>query len=303
MPCEQSTQKLRAQIFALRHNQDMKYGMNLMLWTDDPSKESFVPVLAQLKTIGFDGVELPIFRLEEKRFAALGKRLAGFGLSCTATTIRTAADDPISPDKAIRKRGIELTQRTLDCCAAVGAKVLAGPYYAALGKFSGKGPTAVEWRRSVEGIRAVAEYAATCGVTLALEFLNRFEIYLLNCAADAARFVREVDRPSCRMMYDTFHAHIEEKDISKAIQACADVLAHVHIAENDRSTPGSGQVDWQTTFSALQKARYDGWLVIEAFGRSLPSIAAATKIWRRMFDSETQLATDGLRFMRSAIRK
>ena len=281
----------------------MKYGINLLLWTDDPTKESFLPVLERLKKIGFDGVELPIFRLEEKRFAALGKRLSDMGLLRTAVTVRTVADNPLSLDKAVRQRGLELTRRALDCCRAAGATVLAGPYYAALGHFTGKGPTAVEWRRGVEWMRPVAEHAGTVGVTLALEFLNRFEIYLLNCAADAARFVREVGHPSCRMMYDTFHAHIEEKDIPAAIRSCADVMAHVHISENDRSTPGLGQVDWQTTFAALKKVRYDGWLVIEAFGQALPSLAAATKIWRRMFVSEEQLARDGLRFMRREWRR
>ncbi|HEX5051966.1 MAG TPA: sugar phosphate isomerase/epimerase [Planctomycetota bacterium] len=281
----------------------MKYGMNLLLWTDDPTKESFLPVLERLAKTGFDGVELPIFRLEEKRFAALGRRLADMGLLCTAVTVRTAADDPISGDKAVRQRGVELSKRALDCCKAAGASLLAGPYYAALGHFSGKGPTAAEWRRGVDSMRAVAEHAGTIGVTLALEFLNRFEIYLLNCAADAARFAREVGHPNCRMMYDTFHAHIEEKDIAAAMRSCADVMAHVHVSENDRSTPGLGQVDWVATFDALQAMHYDGWLVIEAFGQALPSLAAATKIWRKMFVSEEQLAADGLRFMQAQWRQ
>ena len=288
---------------ARRHDLRMKYGINLLLWTDDPTKDSFQPVLERLRAMGFDGVELPIFRLEEKRWTALGRRLRDLGLACTASTARMAADDPISPDQAVRQRALELTQRTLDCCQAVGALILAGPLYAALGQFSGKGPTKTEWRRSIEVMRHAAEHAAKTNVTLALEFLNRFEIYLLNCAADAARFVREVDHPNCRMMYDTFHAHIEEKDIPAAIRSCTDVMAHVHISENDRSTPGQGQVDWDTTFSALKNARYDGWMVIEAFGQSLPALAAATKIWRPMFASEEQLAKDGLRFMRRAVGK
>ncbi len=276
----------------------MKYGMNLLLWTDDPTRESFLPVLESLQKLGFDGVELPIFRLDEKRYARLGKRLADLGLQCTGVTVRTAEDNPISADKAVRRLGVERSKRALDCCRAAGATLLAGPYYAALGHFSGKGPTTTEWRRGVESLRPVAEYAGTLGITLALEFLNRFEIYLLNCAADAARFVREVDHPNCRMMYDTFHANIEEKDLTAAIVDNADVMVHVHVSENDRSTPGQGHVDWATTFDALARIGYDGWLTIEAFGQSLPALAAATKIWRTMFVSEEQLAADGLRFMR-----
>ena len=74
-----------------------------------------------------------------------------------------------------------------------------------------------------------------------------------------------------------FHAHIEEKDPAAAIRTVAPVLAHVHISENDRGTPGTGQVNWDATFRTLEGDRYDGWMTIEAFGRALPDLAAATQ--------------------------
>jgi D-psicose/D-tagatose/L-ribulose 3-epimerase len=275
----------------------MKYGMNLLLWTTDASGDEFAPTLERLAKLGFDGVEVPVIDLDVKKFARLAKRLDNLGLKRTGVTIRTAEDDPISPDAKVRAKGVELTSKALDCCEALGAKLLAGPYYAALGRFSGAGPSKDEWRWGVDSVRAMAEHAKGCGVTLALEPLNRFEIYLLNSAADGARFVREVRHPNCRLMYDTFHANIEEKSISGAIAGIVDELVHVHISENDRSTPGRGQVNWSETFDSLARIGYDGWLTIEAFGLALPALAAATKIWRRMFESEEQLAADGLAFM------
>lgn len=100
-------------------------------------------------------------------------------------------------------------------------------------------------------------------------------------------------------MYDTFHANIEEKSISGAIKSYADQFVHVHISENDRSTPGEGGVNWDETFKALKEVKYDGWFVVEAFGLSLPALAAATKIWRRMYTDELTLATNALKFMKS----
>ena len=76
------------------------------------------------------------------------------------------------------------------------------------------------------------------------------------------------------MMYDTFHANIEEKSPRAALLECQDVLVHVHLSENDRSTPGTGQVAWEETFAALHEIGYDGWVAIEAFGGSLPELAA-----------------------------
>jgi len=277
----------------------MKFGMNLLLWTDDATKEEFLPMFAKLKKMGFDGVEIPVFNLDVKKYEALGKHLDDLGLERTAVTVRTAADNPISPDAEVRKAGVAATKTVLECCQAGGMTVLAGPYYAALGVFTGQGPTKDEWKWGVESMRPVAEHAKTCGVTMALEYLNRFEIYLLNCAADAARFVKDVGHPNCRMMYDTFHANIEEKDIKKAINECADVMVHVHISENDRGTPGQGHVDWETTFKTLRKIKYKGWLTIEAFGLALPALAAATKIWRPLFPSEDVLAVQALEFLKS----
>jgi D-psicose/D-tagatose/L-ribulose 3-epimerase len=34
---------------------------------------------------------------------------------------------------------------------------------------------------------------------------------------------------------------------------------------------------------ALKQSGYDGWCVIEAFGRALPDLAAATRVWRDFF--------------------
>ena len=176
---------------------------------------------------------------------------------------------------------------------------MCGPYHSALGLFSGAGPTKDEWKWGVDSMRAVAEHAASAGVMLAVEYLNRFETYFLTCAADTARFIKEVNHPSCRMMYDTFHANIEEKNIADAIRTAAPYTVHVHISENDRSTPGQGHVAWKETFDTLHEVGYDGWMVVEAFGLALPEISAATKIWRRMYESEEQLATDALKFMKA----
>ena len=47
--------------------------------------------------------------------------------------MRSAEDDPISPDAAVRQKGIDATKRALECCQAGGMELLVGPYYAALG--------------------------------------------------------------------------------------------------------------------------------------------------------------------------
>ncbi len=274
----------------------MKYGMNLLLWSGEVT-DDLLPVCEQLRGMGYDGVELPLFNLDLD-YAALGKRLDDLGLQRTGVTIRNLDDNPISPDASVRGKGVELNKRTLDCCAAAGVETLVGPYHSAIGHFSGEGRTEDEWKWAVDSMRQTAEHAGSVGVKLGVEALNRFECYFLNCHADSAAFVREVDHPACGIMYDTFHSNIEEKNVTAAVHAGGDKLFHIHISENDRSTPGAGGINWKENFDAITSCGYDGWLVIEAFGLALPEIAAATKIWRRMFSDEMTLASEGLQFMK-----
>ncbi len=277
----------------------MKYGINLLLWTDTLDERS-LELLEPLKSIGYDSVELPIFEPDLKMCARWGKRLDELGLNRTASTVRTVEDNPADSDPRVRQKAVDATCRTLDGAAAAGCTLLCGPLHSAIGHFSGAGPTEDEWRYAVDTLRTTAEYADTIGIDLAFESLNRFECYLINTAADVVRFCRDVDHSRARAMYDTFHSHIEEKDPAAALHTVKEYLAHVHISENDRSTPGQGNVRWTETFTALREIGYDGLIVVEAFGMSLKKIAAATKIWRRMYLTEEQLAADALAFMKRA---
>jgi D-psicose/D-tagatose/L-ribulose 3-epimerase len=274
----------------------MKLGINLYLWADD-MHDDLMPVLEKLKRIGYDGVEVPIFDLDLKKWSLWAKRLDDLGLQRTANTVIAPEHNPVSADPKIRKAAYEHMRAIVDCCATVGSPIVCGPHQVALGVFTGRGATDEEWSRSVDHLRRVAEYAAGAGVVLAEEVVNRFEIYHLNTLDQAIRLVDEVDHPNCRIHLDTFHAHIEEKDPAAAIRRAGSRIAHVHISENDRGVPGTGSVAWDSTFAALGDIGYDGWLTVEAFGNFLPNLAAATKIWRPLFDSEEQLAIDAHTFL------
>jgi D-psicose/D-tagatose/L-ribulose 3-epimerase len=280
----------------------MKLGINLYLWADD-MHDGLMPVLEKLKEIGYDGVEVPIFDLDEKKWKMWAKRLDDLGLERTANTVIAPEHNPVSADPKIRAAAYDHLKAVVDCCAAVGSPVLCGPHQVALGVFTGKGATDDEWKRSIEHLRRVAEYAAGPEVVLAEEVVNRFELYHLNTLDQGIRLVDAVDHPNCRIHLDTFHAHIEEKNTAAAIRRAGNRIAHVHISENDRGVPGTGSVAWDDTFDALRETGYDGWLTVEAFGNFLPNLAAATKIWRPLFDSEEQLAADAYAFMEEKLAR
>ena len=280
----------------------MKYGINLLLWTDR-MHDGLMPVVERVKAMGYDGVEMPMFELNEALYADWGKKLDDLGLERTAVTIRGAGDNPISPSASVRAAAVDAMKKTIDCCHAAGVPMLVSPTHSAIGEFTGAGPTEDEFKWGVETMRHAAEHAAGANVTIVTEYLNRFENYFLTCVEQTVNFVTAVDHPNVRMMYDTFHANIEEKDLSSAINAAMPWTKLVHISENDRSTPGQGHVAWDQTFDAIRANDWDGWMVVEAFGLALPAIAAATKIWRKMYATEEQLASDALAFMKAHVGK
>ncbi len=280
----------------------MKYGFNLLLWTGHVTDEH-TSVLKALKKTGYDNVEIPIFEGTTDHYARLGDKLAKLDFDVTTVSVLGAGHNCLSDDKAERQAAVERAKWVVDCTKALGGSIIGGPMHSQLGHFTGQGPTAQERKRGIEFHRRVGDHAAKHGVRFALEALNRFECYFLNTMEQMAGYLDEVDHPAIKGMYDTFHANIEEKDLAAAIKAIKGHMIHVHISENDRGTPGKGHVPWAQTYKALRAAKYDGRLTIEAFGRGIPALAAATRVWRDFFPNKEEVYKFGLKHMKQGWAK
>lgn len=277
----------------------MKIGFNLLLWSTHFVEDEF-PILEKLKTVGYDGVEVPIFDTSDLgHFEKIGAALRGLGLGCSAVTVVPDEEhNPISPNPAHRQGGVDHLKRVLDCAHAAGADTLCGPYYQPLGVFSGGGATEEEKAHGAEVHRQVADHAQQAGIMLGIEGLNRFESYFLNTIADSADYVRRVNHPNFGTMFDTFHANIEEKDPVGVLAEHFEVIKHIHISENDRGTPGTGHTPIVEVIRTAKAKGYDRWLTIEAFGRALPDLAAATRVWRDFFPSKEEVYEKGYQLIR-----
>lgn len=270
----------------------------MLLWTGHVTDED-LPMLEVLKKVGFDGVEIPVFGGEVAEFEKVGKAIKDNGLGCSSVTVIPDEEhNPISSNPKRRAASVDYLRWAIECSAALGSDVLCGPFYQPLGVFTGEGPTEEEKRRAADVHKQVAGEAAAGNVALSIEFLNRFECYFLNTMADAANYVKRVDHPNVGVLYDTFHANIEEQDPVGVITKYSDAINHIHISENDRGTPGKGHIDWDGTFKAIRSSGYDKWLVIEAFGRAMPDLAAVTRVWRDFFPTRESVYTEGIKFIR-----
>ena len=278
----------------------MKFGVNTFLWAAGIDRDVLNRFPA-IKQQGFDGVELPLIRPADFPLAEIRRSLEESQLACTCCSVLPRELSAIGEDAAVRHKTLAHLADCVRVAAEAGAKIIAGPLYSPVGYLPGRRRTEDEWKWAVECYQSLGGVLRSHGITIAVEPLNRFETYFLNTAADAEKLAAEIDHPNVGVLFDTFHANIEEKDVAAALRSVAPHLKHVHACENDRGTPGSGHTDWPGVFRALGELRYDGWVTIESFGFALGELSAAASIWRDLAPSAEVIAFEGVKFLKHGV--
>lgn len=278
----------------------MKIGMNMLLWTNHVTEQHY-GIIDTIKQTGYDGIELFLGEGNTTHYAKLGTHFSGIKMGVTCVAALAPEENIASLERKIREAGFDKLKWSIDMAAAANGEVICGPFHSTFAYFTRKPPTQEEKQWSSEMLLKAAEYAAQANVILAPEAVNRFECYLYNTMADLRTLAEQVNHPNLGAMYDTHHAHIEEKSQAEAIKTIAPYLKHVHISENDRGTPGKGQVHWKEVFTTLKEIQYDGWLTIEAFSTIIPEFANAINVWRDYSPAE-EVYTEGLDFIRKGMR-
>lgn len=279
----------------------MKIGMNLLLWTDVPRQEH-LPLLKRIREWGFDGVELPLDDMTAEDVRIYAGELKRLGLEATGiVSMPASAADPISPDHKLRENAVKLLKACIDKAEALDIPLIGGPLYQGLGRFSGCGPTEEEKLRCIEFFRQTASYAGSKGITLAGEAINRFETYFVNTVDQACEIIDRVDSPYLGLHVDTYHGNMEELNVCEAWRRAGKRIRHVHISENTRGIPGTGNAVPPEIFEVLGEIGYDGWLTIEAFGQGVQSLASRLHIWRPMAPRDEDIPEQGCRYIASMI--
>ncbi len=278
----------------------MRIGINTFLWTANFGPHDF-GLLPAIKAHGFDGVEVTLIRKNEFAASEIRQALREHDLQCTVCAVLPPELSLITDNGQIRSLTVAHLSDCIKLTAEAGADLIAGPLYAPVGYLPGRRRTEEEWKRAVDGYQQLGPVLDQAGVDFCIEPLNRFETFFLNTTADAVALCDAVGHPRVGMLWDTFHANIEEKQLGDALSLSAPHLKHVHTCENDRGTPGSGHVDWSRVFAELSAMRYDGWLTIESFGFMAGDLSAAACIWRDLAATPEQIAWQGVEFLRSQI--
>lgn len=276
----------------------MLFGASTFIWVSPFSTEN-VDLLTKVKNMGYDIIEIAVEDTKLIDWTFIKEVARDLALKITISGAFGPERDISSTNPAYRKLGKEYIIDCIKIAEDVESPIFGGPLYSAVGKtrLVSNEQKMQERDWCVETLVEVGRIAADSGVVLGLEPLNRFETDMVNTVDQALSIVREVGSPSLKIVLDTFHANIEEKDIPASVRKIGkELLCHVQGNESDRGTPGTGHLEWEGIRDALVEIGYNGAVVIETFGQPSKELARAACIWRPLANSADELASEGLAF-------
>jgi D-psicose/D-tagatose/L-ribulose 3-epimerase len=278
----------------------VQFGAGTFIWESPFSTSEHIYLVEKVKDMGFDVFEINVEDPALIDVGMLKQALLSAGLKPVVCGAFGPDRDLASNDPQLRQNSLTYVQWLVDAAAELGSDVVAGPMYSSVGKahLPTEAERDAEWQRAVKGLQALSAYAGDRGVKLAFEPLNRFETDMINIAEQGLALIDDVGSPHLGLHLDTFHMHLEEKDVGAAIRLANERVFHFHACENDRGVPGTGQVHWQTVSEALHDIDYRGAVVIESFTPQVKTIARAVCIWREIAPDQDSIAAEGLQFLK-----
>ncbi len=277
----------------------MRFGASTFIWAS-PFSNKTLDLVDKAKDFGFDIIEICIEDPSTIDPAAIRGRMEKVGIAATVCGAFGPDRDLSSDDESVRENGVAYVNRCSQIAEALGANVVVGPMYSAVGRTRMAEPAerAAQRALAARNIRRAADYAAKRGVRLAIEPLNRFETDLINTVDQGIVLLDEIERENVGLLLDTFHMNIEEKNIPAALRRAKGRIFEFHACSSDRGTPGEDHLPWPEIVTALKDTGYADAVVIEAFTPEIKEIARAVSIWRPLAKNQDALARDGLSFLK-----
>jgi len=173
-----------------------------------------------------------------------------------------AGDRGLAADPARYSEFLDNVPVALELAAAVGCRRL----NALVGKRVESVSLEEQLRLARENLAVAADAAAAQGAEVLVEALNRHDTpgCLIAGTDAAAELARRVGRRNVGLQFDAYHMDRMGEDLIASIERHRDQIAHVQLADNPgRGDPGTGEIDFEAVFGALDSIGYDGWIGLE----------------------------------------
>ena len=278
-------------------------GVNTWVWTSPLTTESLRDLAGRARRFGFGLLELPVENPGDWHPGTAAEVLAGFGMGARIVGAMGPGRDLIDP--TFRASTQDYLRHCVDVAVQVGSPTVAGPFTAATGRVwrmdSSERRAVVSTLR--EALRPVADYAASRGVLMAVEPLNRYETSIINTVDQALDALEPLLGQGLGLALDSYHLNIEERSPAAAIRAAGEHCQVVQVCGNDRGPVGGDHTDWDAFFDALDDISYTGPLTLESFTSDNDTIAVAASIWRPLAESQDELARSSAEFLTELQRR
>ncbi|MGI6069054.1 MAG: sugar phosphate isomerase/epimerase family protein [Blautia sp.] len=253
----------------------MKFSGTITLQYDTPfspfTAGEYEEGLDWLASQGFDGAEVCISNYDGIDIYKVKEDLEKKGLGCsTISTGQARGLENISllhEGEALKKAQERMLQH-VDAAAVLGSKVTLG-LLRGLGSAENAQKEKEILARNLDPILA---YAQDKHVIIMLEAINRYETALFNSAAETVEFIgRQLGNPKYMgILWDIFHANIEDASFDEAIDCMGNRLQHVHAADSNRMFPGYGHTNFGAIVKKLKTAGFSQYMSFECL--NLPSL-------------------------------
>lgn len=224
--------------------------------------------MAKAAEAGYDGVELAITRPAEVDAKRIKELLESHGLALSAITTGQAYGLEgialTSPDEKLRQGAVERIKQHAELVGKLNPEAVV-----IIGLIRGEGGDEGDRDYLLPALKEIAE---ECSATrFAFEPINRYECSLINTVEEALKFLEEFDCPNIGLLFDTFHANIEEPSIAASIRAAGNRIFHVHVADSNRFVPGYGHINFEEVGAALRDINYQGFCSLESLLKPSPA--------------------------------
>ena len=277
-----------------------KIGVHYAFWGDKWNVD-MCDRIKKASNIGFDDLEVTppdyMVNLDKTEMDGLKHCAEDYNMELSFCIGFPKSKDMSCPDKKIRQSGIDYSKRMIEAVHYMGGKILSGILYSYWPCLYDSEITPQYkkdcWKRGVESVQQVIPLAESYGIEYAVEMVNRFEQFMVNSVAEGKQFCKDIESPNAKLLLDVFHANIEENNIANAIKDAGSLLAHMHISENNRRLPGTGNhIPWADVASALKEINYSGRIVIESFIATGGPVGNDLRIWRDLDEDVTIAGRD-----------
>ena len=220
--------------------------------------------MPKIASLGYDGIELALWRKDAVDISALKKLLNETHLELPV--ISTGQIFTIEKawfthqNQHIRTHAVNLMKGLAELASEFGADL----NISRVRGFKEDHQSEKEaFKFLTDCLVELARYCEPLGVTLLLEQMNMFETNMLHSVEEVGDYIKSLSIPNLRIHADSFHMNIHDNDMCEVLEKYSNLIGYMHFADSNRRFLGSGHIDFPSIVKTLDSIGYNGWIGIE----------------------------------------